>query len=280
MPTKYASNEPTSPSANDQWSMFNNWHAVLPPNRPGRADLAILSRVAGSVAGGSALILGATPEFRTITARHRMNTTLVDRNEAFATSLDSLVVEFPGRARHEKLIVGDWLEVLPELEGQFDLVASDFTLGNVTREDQSALQDAAARCLRRGGVLYDRVVHHRAGVRTHQWISNTFRSLPCTLGAANLLNASGVFCGETTFELGRVDTSESMRRLCEEVPWMTPFARLLLTYVSPPGSQWSYDGRYRDPLTIYREALRDHKEHEFQLPGFGRNVSSITGTRR
>ncbi len=74
-----------------------------------------------------ALVLGATPEFRDLLAKHKIDTVLIDNN---LTSVKAMTFLMKRKTKKEKIVVGDWLK-MPFKENTFDIVFSDSAQDNI-----------------------------------------------------------------------------------------------------------------------------------------------------
>ncbi len=77
------------------------------------------------------LILGATPEFRDLLAKYKLEVCLIDNNKTSVKAMTSLVKR---RNKKEKVVIGDWLK-MPFKKDSFDLVFSDSAQDNIKFKD-------------------------------------------------------------------------------------------------------------------------------------------------
>jgi hypothetical protein len=258
----------------ENWKHFSSWDTVLPPNRPGRIETDFLRACMLNADRELAIVLGATPEYRNLLKLLGFSSIVViEKNMSFLHSLSHLSIE----SEAEIIVEGDWLQVLPDFKGRCSAVVSDLTLGNVPFEKQDHLQMLMCEALRPEGVLFDRVLHYRNGLCTWASINETFRSLPMNLETANLFNMMAVFQSPVTDRIGMVNAKIAYESAVKQNPSLERIAELTKLWVTPEICEWYYCGQFRHPLQVYNQFLASPEEINYDVPGFGRNLSIVVG---
>jgi hypothetical protein len=242
------------------WSSVRSWELVLPPNRPGAEVLATLRRCLqrlGSIR--HAAVLGATPEFVDLLTHAGAEAIVcIDRCPEFATSMRSL----RSTPASETLAVGEWRDVLSAFPGAFDVILSDFTLGNLPYGEQGELLDAVAGALAPRGRFLDRVLTYRQPCHPYERLIEEFRRLPANLVTLNDFNARWLFCGERVTEHEVVDPAETYAWSRAAfggagIDWLVDNCARL----SPPGLCWHYGRPWSEVRAVYATALVIEAEH-------------------
>jgi SAM-dependent methyltransferase len=129
----------------DHWPRHvRQWSLVGPPLRPCAEDVAIFERIAADQRGGTAIVLGVTPEL--VGMRWPAGTRVL----AVERSRDVIGALFPGGA-HARAVQADW-RALPLEDGAARLAIGDGSLSNLRYPGEyEALADELARVLVPGG---------------------------------------------------------------------------------------------------------------------------------
>lgn len=261
----------------NNWKHFSSWDTVLPPNRPGRAETDLLRTCLLNANKDLAIVMGATPEYRNLLKLLGFKAIVViEKNISFLNSLSHLSIE----SEVETIVEGDWLDVLQEYRGKCDVIISDTTLGNIPFEKQDFLQTSMCETLQPDGILFDRIVHYRDGLCNWELINETFRFLPVNLETANLFHIMAVFRSPTIAEIGRVNAKSAYDAVIGQNPKLLRIAELTKLWVTPEMCEWYYDGKYRHPFKNYEHFLSSLNEINFDLSGFGRNISIVIGKKQ
>lgn len=241
-------------SSKTDWSTFDHWDLLLPPNRPGgtvlRRTEAIIRRH-GRVQ--TAAVLGSTPEYLDLLARLGIpEIVCLEASSDFHAKM-AASRRFP---HAETLIEGDWLTSLAGLVGEFDVIVSDFTLGNLTYEAQEEFLPLIANSLARDGLFIDRVLTHRQDCYEYEALARKFRLLPANLVTVNDFNARWVFCGARVQDIQQVDATEtydwSARAFDEpELHWLLAKCEL----ITPRGAIWYYGRPWRLLKRLYGDVF-------------------------
>jgi hypothetical protein len=145
-----------SPQAREHYLKFfaQRWAAVTPPMRPSREELVRYEKAmlrAKPRDGATALILGATPELRSLVLKYHLATTGCDIDDNVWKALTSLrTVE-----GEEDFIHGNWLN-LPESR-QYDFILGDCSFNMLTWDEMQKLAAKVRALLKEDGVSIQRI---------------------------------------------------------------------------------------------------------------------------
>jgi SAM-dependent methyltransferase len=230
----------TMPSTHPiEWENFKDWELVLPPNRPGKETLSHLWRIISRQENIERVaVLGSTAEYLDLlVAAGAREVICIDKNKEFNAFTQSFR-RFPSA---ETLIIGDWLDTLPRLPSSFDLIISDFTLGNLNYREQEKFLYLISKALRPGGRYVDRVLTYRQPCYEYSDLLGKFYKLPSNLVTLNTFNAMWLFCGKRVEQTGLVDTSATYEWTAENfsqphIQWLVRNCPRL----SPANTVWYY----------------------------------------
>lgn len=228
------------------WDQFPSWHLVLPPNRPTEENLHYISQRLDTFHAGDVLVLGSTIEFLDVLAGSgRFTTYVIDNTPRFYLQMERYRL-FPNR---ERLIVGDWLEVLPAHRDKFDIVLSDFTSGNIPYEERGHFYSAIFEALKPDGIFIDRVLQPGPAFYSLDELDKRYESRPANLRTLNDFSSEYLFLSELVKKAGRVDTSD-FYNLLQSRRVSVPLTRLahLSEFITPRDQCWDY-GRPPERLT-------------------------------
>lgn len=224
-----------------QWDAMDTWHYVLPPNRPTRAYLSFVKSIMASrKAWGAVAIMGATPELRDLVSRFDPASVLVlDKSDQFYRRMSNLCLHADTGREH--FILGDWCHTFQLFPRYFDLILSDFTLGNIAYNDRMLLYSSLTHSLKAGGIFVDRVLTLEAGLITISQIEDIFDWAPYNLSTLNDFNAFAIFQSEL-LDRGLVESDTIYVEL--ELRWhQKPWLRRFLAdvkLITPAGATWYY----------------------------------------
>ncbi|MCJ7611780.1 MAG: class I SAM-dependent methyltransferase [Candidatus Aminicenantes bacterium] len=135
------------------WSA-QKWSAVTPPMRPSPQELAVYEKNllwVNLADGATALILGATPELRSLALKHGLRTTGCDFDANFWQAMTLLrTVEGP-----EEFLHADWLD-LPE-DRRYDAILGDCSLNMLTPERVAPFVQKIHGLLHKDGISIQRI---------------------------------------------------------------------------------------------------------------------------
>jgi len=137
------------------WSA-KKWSFVTPPMRPAPEDLAFYEEAlleSKPAAGGTALILGATPELRSLALKFGLRPAGCDVDADFWQAMTYLrTVE-----GEEDFIHGDWLD-LPAVP-RYDIILADCSLTMLEWKKMEVFVPRLRAMLKRGGISVQRIQH-------------------------------------------------------------------------------------------------------------------------
>jgi hypothetical protein len=129
------------------------WRRFLPPARPSPGELSVYEDALfreESEAPLHCILLGSTPELRSLVHRHAYRLTVIDWNEAVFRAL-SPMVDPPGEERFHP---ANWLELEPL---EVDVALGDGSINMLPVKDHPALLQRVRDVLRPGGLAALRV---------------------------------------------------------------------------------------------------------------------------
>lgn len=127
--------------------MAERWHLYRPPARPSPGDIAIYESFMCERA--RTLLLGSTPEIRSLARRYGHDLTAVDLDERVYRALEGLVDAPGGEA--ERFVSCDWLEM--ELRAKFELIIGDGSINMLPPHRHTRLFERLARHSEPGSLL-------------------------------------------------------------------------------------------------------------------------------
>jgi SAM-dependent methyltransferase len=233
-----------------KWENFKNWELVLPPNRPGKEVLDHLRRIINRQEKiGRAAVLGSTVEYLDLLVMAGAREIVcIDKSKEFNTFTQRFR-RFPGA---ETLIIEDWLSALPHLRNNFDLIVSDFTIGNLDYREQEQFLYLISKALRPGGRYLDRVLTYRQACHEYSSLSDKFYQLPSNLVTLNAFNAMWLFCGKRVEQTGLVDTTATYEWTAEN--FNQPHIQWLVhncPRISPVDTIWYYGRPWSSIRPVY-----------------------------
>jgi len=111
------------------------WQSYTPPVKPSKAELYFyeqkIKKLTQKQKNLKALVLGATPEFRGLLAKYKIDTTILDNNKISVQAMTSLIKK---KNPKEKVKIGNWFKI-PLKPKTFDLVLSDTAQDNIKYKD-------------------------------------------------------------------------------------------------------------------------------------------------
>jgi hypothetical protein len=182
----------------------------------------------------------------------------LDRSKEF----NELTQAFRTFPRTETLIVGDWMQTLSDMHGQFDLVLSDFTLGNLPYERQDSFLSLINASLKPSGYFADRLLTFRRPCHSYEALTEMFELAPSNLPTLNAFNAMWLFCGQRVEQSHLVDTSATYdwtSRVFTQphIQWLASNC----TKISPRGSVWYYGRPWAEVSGSYAKHFHIHAEY-------------------
>ena len=127
--------------------MAERWHLYKPPARPSPGDTAVYESFMREPM--RTLLLGSTPEIRSLARRYGHHLTAVDLDPQVYRALERLVDSPGGEA--ERFVCCDWLEM--ELQLKFDLVIGDGSINMLPPCRHAKFLERLAAHSKRGSLL-------------------------------------------------------------------------------------------------------------------------------
>lgn len=268
-------------SVSSRWDRFVDWQLVLPPNRPGSEVLrTIRSALAQQPLPRRAAVLGSTSEYIDLLVNSGItDITCFDRSLEF----NALSKMFRQHPEAEQLVVGDWLETLPTAREKFDLILSDFTLGNIAYKDQGKFLAYVAGSLCSTGIFIDRVLTFRQPCHSYESLVARFSLEPSNLVTLNSFNSMWLFCGQRVENDQIVDCSSTYQWTLNQFD--QPYIRWLAencSKISPDGGIWYYGKPWREIAQVYGRDLEIIAEYPEPVNSsyYGRAFVIVSRPRR
>ena len=138
--------------------LAHEWAIGIPPWRPTDKEIDIyedyLLKAVKNIKKPKMLILGATPELRDLTAKHKIATTIVDINPNMVAAMASILEISDGR---EKKLIANWLEI-PLPAHQFDAILCDHGMHWIFFDEWDKFLKDKNRLLKKGGYFINSYV--------------------------------------------------------------------------------------------------------------------------
>ena len=155
-PSKAPHADSVSPQAREHYlrQFAERWASVTPPMRPSPVEMARYEKAlleAKPAAGASVLILGSTPELRSLALKHGLATTGCDIDDGVWKALTSLRA-FEGE---EGFIRGNWLNLAESV--RYDVILADCSFNMLTWEEMPILAAKVRALLKEDGVSIQRI---------------------------------------------------------------------------------------------------------------------------
>lgn len=125
------------------------WRQLVFPARPSKVEMKIFDKLMEKHRGKRLLILGATPEFRDLAAKYRMDTTCADINPQMLKGMRLLMKR---QAKKEKLIKCNWLD-MPFNDNAFDVVFAEQSVNIIATNKFAKFFQETKRVLKPSGDL-------------------------------------------------------------------------------------------------------------------------------
>jgi len=240
------------------WDQYP-WIGVLPPNRPDQENLAHLVEVcSGLISRRRACVLGSTPEYRDVLAAMFDEVVVIDLSASFYSQVSWMCAA----ADTEKFVEGDWLSVLPNFEGEFDLICSHFTHGNIAYAQRNEFFSKVSSALVPGGVFFDTIFMPAKELHSPEYIIERYLDAPINLRTLNDFNCEAIFCGAYIHDEGRVSPRLAINTL-RKFGLTGHLIKIIdgtTTYVTPENMSWDYcPGRLPDDFgysAVFRSVQR------------------------
>jgi hypothetical protein len=140
------------PKKEKGWNLASLWKDYKPPGRPSESEVKIFEECIKKYNPKSALVLGSTPEFRSLLHKYNIATTVVDYNKETYDILTKLVKN-KGK---EIFIANDWRKI--PTTNNYDLIVGDLSLNCLPKEDISKMITLFDKLLSKNGLVIQRIV--------------------------------------------------------------------------------------------------------------------------
>jgi hypothetical protein len=221
------------------WDAFENWHLVLPPNRPTERFIAITEAHLRTLpVGARVAVLGSTPELRDLLSRMGDYAVVVFEKSRRFHDVSNRFRLLNGP---ETLVIGDWLETLPDFRGVFHAVLSDLTSGNIDYAKRERFHSLVRDALVEGGLFIDRVLRGDAPFCEMAALDHDYLRRPFNLKTLNDFSSQYLFSSEL-LEDGEVVDSGAFYRILREANRPLPLRRLAehCELITPSNHVWYY----------------------------------------
>lgn len=234
------------------WKNMEQWEMVLPPSRPTVEELDRIEKYIGSYSRAEPIaILGSTPEFRDLLYRMGFKKRFIfDKSIDFYQRMSKLLPLHT--IDGEQLIVGEWLDTLQKFKGEFRVILSDLTMGNISYSDRYAFYQAIANALVFEGTFIDKALVFDFEVPTIDELFRKYEQLPINLRTINDFSSEVLFCSELVYEKKRVDSTElycfiDNGEFSDKIKYFSKVARM----ITPEGFTWDYGIPWSELSNVY-----------------------------
>lgn len=264
------------------WSTHFTWELVLPPSRPSRHDLAVVTRHLNPLERDVPVcVMGSTPEFRDTAARLGFSdVTVVDSSREFHAYSESL--RCFNTEDNETYINADWREYFPGISKQFGAILSDLTMGNIPYADRDHLYRAIERSLSPGGLYIDKVLTRQGPLYTSSELRKIFDASPLNLASVNDFNCRALFChafqGEAIASSSRYD---ELATDFADHPVILKHIELC-EKITPRGMTWYYGRNWSEVSRQYLTSalLVDQVPQPVDTPYYGHAQTFVFQSRK
>jgi hypothetical protein len=176
----------------NSWSKYTSWQSALPPSRPAKWQLDKIGMMIESLPRSCKMaILGSTIEFRDLLAEMGFKNVFVfDMNKEFY----DYITPFAQYSLSEQLVVGNWLNSLAPFSGEFEVILSDLTSGNIDYADRKRFYSMIANALSPSGLFIDRILTKPKDFIDLNVLLKKYSYLDVNSGNVNRFNCEVLFC--------------------------------------------------------------------------------------
>jgi len=236
----------------NSWSKYKSWQSVIPPSRPAKWQIEECRSALETIPRNIDIaVLGSTIEFRELLAEMCFeNVFIFERNRSFY----DYITPFAKTRLHEHLIEGNWLDTLNKYAGEFGVVFSDLTSGNISYEDRDIFYKGICRSMSPKGVFIDRVLTKPFDfIELHKLIKK-YSTLNVNNQTVNSFNCEVLFCSSLlNNENQTVNTTKFYDYLIQlKIPQITNFV-LACYEITPRNCVWWYSKDWPDELAQYEK---------------------------
>ncbi|MCD8013659.1 MAG: hypothetical protein LUG99_10865 [Lachnospiraceae bacterium] len=234
------------------WNNMDSWEVVLPPSRPTPPELERIEKYLSGLSRKKPIaVLGSTPEFRELLYRLGFEKRFVfDRSMDFYLRMGKLIPEQVQIG--EKMVLGEWYDTLPEYKGQFAIVLSDLTMGNVPYERRKEFYSKIYDVLNPAGTFIDKVLAFDFDVPTIENLFKIYEKKPINLRTVNDFSSEVLFCSELVVREQMVDSTKlydyiDNGNFSDKIKFFSRKARM----ITPEGFVWYYGKKWSELVEDY-----------------------------
>jgi len=155
------------------------WSRLAPPVRPSKADIGaydkFLKRIINSKKQPRILILGATPEIRDLSAKHRAETTVCDINLEMIIAMGQLMKNKKA-SQKEIWIRASWVTG-PLKHNYYDVILGDGITSNVSWREANQLWKHLTQLLKPKGVFITRICYFTSKSENNKLVNNVIKRI-------------------------------------------------------------------------------------------------------
>ncbi|MCD4761318.1 class I SAM-dependent methyltransferase [bacterium] len=134
--------------------MVEAWRNFVFPARPSEDEMEIFDELMSKHVDQKLLILGATPEFRDLGLKYKMEVTCADINPDMLEGMKFLMKQ---ENKNEKLIETDWLK-MPFDDNTFDVIFAEQSINILTTDKFEDFFKENKRVLKQGGIFVLKII--------------------------------------------------------------------------------------------------------------------------
>ena len=262
------------------WQKVTKWTKVLPPSRPSREHIHWFKRHLQTRNREARVgVLGSTPELRDLAGKLKFRRVdVLERDMEVCARMTRLRT---GNTK-ETFVKGDWRKTLGARRGQYTVLLSDLTGGNIPYDERAEFYETIAAALEDDGLFLDKCLTHPGPHERLEELLDKYEWQPVNWETVNWFNCEVFFCSTLLDKCDRVDTTDFYRRL-RECSHGETVGRILqmMPYVTPEGMVWYYGRSWDEIKAMYEKHLvaTDTLEEKNESPYYGR-MKCIAWRRR
>lgn len=264
----------------NSWANITSWQLVKPPSRPDGWQLDVIRRMLNDIPASSPVaVLGSTIEFRRLLVElGYKNVFVFERNQSFYRYIST----YMEADYSETLVLGNWLDKLPDYSDKFAVILSDLTSGNLDYSCRDQFYQGIAGALLPNGIFIDRILTKPCPFIPVQDLLDKYSNLEVNNVTVNSFNCEVLFCSTLLENADHiVDSSlfyDSLLSL--GIPRISEFVRACYA-ITPRDCQWWYSKPWSLEKRVYEKSLKIL--HSYNEPEgseyFGRCKLLVSGRR-
>jgi len=245
----------------DTWAKIKTWEMVMPPSRPDKWQLDIISELL--VRNGTTCevaVLGSTVEFRDLLFELGFqNITIFEKNSDYYLETFEYKVY---RDVSEYVIWGDWLRTIRNLNRKFDVILSDLTSGNIPWHLRSKFYNYISGALKPDGLYVDRLLAKQIEWYDKKALIQKYVELPVNIKTVNQFNCEMLFCSNFVASSKTVDTTAIYDELLAfDIPKINLFVSKCYS-ITPRECKWWYGEDWEDEKKLYCKHFRILQQYD------------------